>query len=107
MTDNPRQNPAPPVGNCLRHGVRGGDPRTAPRCGARTRAGGSCRQPGMPNGRCRLHGGHSTGPRTAEGLERIRQARTVHGGYGAEMRELRRLMRALDEEQRRVLKLVK
>ena len=35
------------------------------------------------------------------------QGRTVHGAYGAEMRELRRLMRALDEEQRRVLELVK
>jgi hypothetical protein len=35
------------------------------------------------------------------------KARTVHGGYGAEMWELRRLMRLLDEEQRRVLELVK
>ena len=61
----------------------------------------------MPNGRCRMHGGASTGPRTPEGLQRIVQARTVHGRYGAEMRELRRLMRALDEEQRRVLELVK
>ena len=33
--------------------------------------------------------------------------RTVHGAYGTEMRELRRLMRALNEEQRRVLELVK
>jgi hypothetical protein len=32
---------------------------------------------------------------------------TVHGAYGAEIRELRRLMRVLDEEQRRVLELVK
>jgi len=48
-----------------------------------------------------------TGPRTAEVLERIVKARTVHGAYGAEMRELRRLMRALNEEQRRVLELVK
>jgi len=54
-----------------------------------------------------MHGGTSTGPRTPEGLERIRKARTVHGAYSAEMRELRRLMRALDEEQRRVLELVK
>jgi len=30
----------------------------------------------------------------------------VHGAYGAQMRELRRLMRALGEEQRRVLELV-
>jgi hypothetical protein len=34
-------------------------------------------------------------------------ARTRHGGYGAEMRELRRLMRLMDEEQRRVLEPVK
>ena len=31
------------------------------------------------------------------------KARTVHGAHDAEMRELRRLMRVLDEEQRRVL----
>jgi hypothetical protein len=49
----------------------------------------------------------TTGPRTPEGLQRIARARTVHGRYGAEMREVRRLMRLLDEEQRRVLELVK
>jgi hypothetical protein len=37
----------------------------------------------MHNGRCRLHGGLSTGPRTAEGPERLRQARTIHGWYSA------------------------
>jgi hypothetical protein len=46
-------------------------------------------------------------PRTPEGLQRIVKARTVHGAYGAEMRELRRLVRAPNEEQRRVLELVK
>jgi hypothetical protein len=44
----------------------------------------------MPNGRCLRHGGRSTGPRTAEGIERIRKARTVHGCYSAELVELRR-----------------
>lgn len=35
----------------------------ASKCGAKTRAGGRCQQPGMPkNGRCRYHGGLSTGP---------------------------------------------
>lgn len=29
----------------------------AEHCGAKTRAGGTCRQPAMENGRCRLHGG--------------------------------------------------
>ena len=61
----------------------------------------------MLNGRCRMHGGTSTGPRTPEGLQRIVKARTVHGAYGAEMRELRRLMRVLDEEHRRVMGQVK
>jgi hypothetical protein len=41
-----------------------------------------------------------------EGLQRIVKARTVHGAYSAEMRELRRLMRILRKEQRRVLELV-
>jgi hypothetical protein len=36
----------------------------ASKCGAKTRAGGRCQQPGMPNGRCYLHGGKSTGPKT-------------------------------------------
>ena len=59
----------------------------------------------MPNGRCRMHGGPSTGPRTPEGLQRIVKARTIHGARSAGMRELRRLMRALRKEQRRVLEL--
>jgi hypothetical protein len=38
----------------------------APRCGARTRSGTSCRCPAMPNGKCRIHGGLSPGaPRGA------------------------------------------
>jgi hypothetical protein len=53
-----------------------------------------------------MHGGASTGPRTPEGLQRLVRARTVHGRYGAEARELRMLMRAMREEQRRVLELV-
>jgi hypothetical protein len=53
-----------------------------------------------------MHGGASTGPRTPEGLRRIAQVRTVHGAYGAEMRALRRLLRTLEEKQRRMLQLV-
>ena len=37
----------------------------------------------MPNGRCRMPGGMSTGAKTAEGIERIRAARTKHGRYSA------------------------
>lgn len=86
----------------LRHGNPSGDYAKAPRCGARTRSGGACRQPAMPNGRCRMHGGKSTGPRTAEGLARARRARWKHGCYSGEVRALIsrsvalvRLMRAL------------
>ena len=86
----------PPAGNRLRHGVRGGDPSNAPRCGARARrTGAPCRQPAMANGRCRMHGGKSTGPRTAEGLERLRAARTRHGAYTAEALALRRHLAGL------------
>jgi hypothetical protein len=104
MTKNPRQNPARSVPDWritmpLAH--------ASPRRGAHTRACTPCKGPAMPNGRCRMHGGASTGPRTPEGLQRIARDRTVHGAYGAEMRELRRLMRKLREEQRRVLELVK
>lgn len=40
-------------------------------CGAKTRSGGSCRQPAMLNGRCRLHGGKS--------LSGANHGRYVHG----------------------------
>ena len=66
----------------------------APRCGARNRAGGSCRAPAMANGRCRLHGGKSTGPITCEGLERSRKANWRHGHYSAEARAQRTKARA-------------
>lgn len=75
--------------------------QSCPRCGAATRAGTTCRSPAMPNGRCRMHGGTSTGPRTVAGLARIRRGRTVHGLYGAEMRELRRASAVLRADARR------
>jgi hypothetical protein len=74
----------------LRNGATPGDFLAAPRCGAHTRSGESCRQPAMKNGRCRMHGGLSTGPRTAEGRARCAAARRTHGFYAAEMVALRR-----------------
>ena len=56
----------------------------------------------MANGRCRLHGGKSAGPRTAEGLERMRRAKTKHGLYSAETLQLMRAVRALRRDARRV-----
>jgi hypothetical protein len=75
--------------------------QASPRCGARTRSGGSCRSPAMANGKCQLHGGKSTGPRTPEGLERMRQSKITHGNYTQETRRVMRLIRELAAEARR------
>ena len=70
--------------------------RAAPRCGAKTRAGGHCQCPAVRNrNRCRLHGGRSTGaPKgrangnfatgefTTEAIEERRWLRTVARTYG-------------------------
>jgi hypothetical protein len=82
--------PPPARRGRLRNGATPGDFLAAPRCGARTRAGGCCRQPAMRNGRCRMHGGLSTGPRTAEGRARCAAARRTHGFYAADTIALRR-----------------
>ena len=74
----------------LKHGNPAGDLSQVPRCGAKNRKGTACQCPAMPNGRCRLHGGLSTGPKTAEGIERIRKARTKHGRHTAAAKEQRR-----------------
>jgi len=89
----------------LRNGNPRGNPNLAPRCGARTRQGCPCKGPAMRNGRCRMHGGRSTGPRTAEGLARLRAARTRHGGYSAEARAFERSCRVLIRDTRVLLAL--
>jgi hypothetical protein len=78
----------------------------SPRCGARTRAGAPCRAAAMPAGRCRIHGGASTGPRTAEGLERMRAAKTTHGQRTAEMERMRKMVRGLMAEAKRLVELM-
>jgi hypothetical protein len=46
-----------------------------PRCGAKTRAGGTCMvRVEFGKARCRFHGGLSTGPRTEAGPARIAEA---------------------------------
>jgi hypothetical protein len=46
-----------------------------PRCGARTRAGGTCMvRVEFGKARCRFHGGLSTGPKTSVGRARIAEA---------------------------------
>ncbi len=80
-----------------------GTPDIARRCGAKTRHGTPCRTAAMPNGRCRMHGGKSTGPRTPEGLERLRAARTKHGGRSRATEEALRQMRTLRRTARQLL----
>jgi len=77
--------------------------QACPRCGARTRLGAGCKAPAMPNGRCRMHGGASSGPRTAAGLARMRDAKTRHGRYTEEMRDMMREVRELDALARQTL----
>jgi hypothetical protein len=74
----------------LKNGNPPGDFSKAPRCGAKTRAGTSCKCPAMANGRCRLHGGKSTGPRTPEGLERCKRANWKTGEHSEEARVRKR-----------------
>ena len=76
--------------------------QSCPRCGARTRSGRP--RQGPTNGCCRMHGGSSTGPKTAEGW-RIRAARTIHGRYSAENRQVAAMIRVLKAEAKRLVEL--
>ena len=68
------------------------------RCGAKTRASGSCRQPAMTNGRCRLHGG-----KTPRG---IASPHFKHGRYSTALpvRLLERYARAVSDPDLIVLR---
>jgi len=58
------------------------------RCGALTKAGGSCQRPAVKQaGRCTRHGGKSTGPRTKVGRDRIAALHTTHGRFTKEKRQ--------------------
>ena len=61
----------------------------APRCGARTRSGGRCRQAAVKGkARCRMHGGaKGSGAPSGE-----RNGRYVHGGEALAERVLNRLL---------------
>lgn len=69
-------------------------PRT--NCGAKTRKGGSCRQPAMKNGRCRLHGGKS--------LSGKDHGRYCHGMRTKESMELRQELAELMRETRELMR---
>jgi len=86
---------APSPAEAVREKPRGNPAiHLAPRCGARTRSGCPCRAPAIRGKlRCRMHGGRSTGPWTAEGMARLRAARTIHGRYSARERMQNRYLR--------------
>ena len=67
-------------------------------CGAKTRAGGRCKQPAMKNGRCRLHGGKSLSGR--------QHGRYKHGRYTREAIEERRQLNSLLREVTALLRRV-
>jgi hypothetical protein len=71
--------------------TRLGDPRRAPKCGAKTRVGTPCRRPAMRGRtRCRLHGGLSPGaPRGAK------NGNFRNGDWTAEAIEERKWLRSL------------
>jgi hypothetical protein len=65
--------------------------RAAPRCGAMTRAGGSCQCPAIrARNRCRLHGGRSTGAPKAQS-----NGNFTTGEFTAEAIQVRRWMRTI------------
>lgn len=65
-----------------------GPMRSAPRCGARTRAGTPCQAPGIAGKtRCRMHGGKGSGaPRDNQNAQR-------HGRYNKAMRAREKYVR--------------
>ena len=87
------------VGNRLRNGTIGGNPASAPRCGAKNRRGVPCMGATLRGKkRCKHHGGASTGPRSAAGLARIVAAHSKHGAYGAEFGALLAQLRRIRTE---------
>ena len=65
--------------------------REAPRCGAKTRAGGLCQCPAIRDRkRCRLHGGRSTGAPKGRA-----NGNYISGDFTAEAAEERQWLRSL------------
>ena len=65
--------------------------REAPRCGAKTRAGGACQCPAIGGrSRCRLHGGRSTGAPKGQG-----NGNFTTGDFTAEAIEERQWLRSV------------
>ena len=84
----------------LRNGNQRGNPNTAPRRGAKTRAGTPCKSPVMKNGRCRMHGGKCHGPTTEEGRAGISAALDKGGMRGKQWQASNDLMTRIARQGR-------
>ena len=76
------------------------------RCGARTRQGTPCKNPGVKGRRrCKLHGGRSSGARTPEGRQRVVDVHWKHGrrsrAHVARIKEINAELRRITYELRR------
>ena len=85
------------------HARNTGPMLASPRCGAKTRAGGSCRSPAVPGKRrCRMHGG-APGSGAPSGNQNARR----HGLFTGEAIAERRQIGALLGEVRKMLREMK
>ncbi|MGY4315571.1 HGGxSTG domain-containing protein [Bradyrhizobium sp. JR3.5] len=81
------------------HSGTAGPMLASPRCGAKTRCGGSCRAPAVRGRtRCRMHGGAE-----GSGAPRANRNARKHGLFTKDAIEERRQMRALLGDVRKVL----
>ncbi len=70
---------------------------TSPRCGAKTRKGGSCKSPAVTGkNRCRMHGGAP-----GSGAPKANRNAFKHGRFTKEAIEARRSLRSLLRESRK------
>jgi uncharacterized protein YjcR len=77
--------------------------QTSPRCGAKTRSGGSCRAPALRGkGRCRMHGGAP-----GSGAPRGNQNARRHGLFTRDAITERKEIQALLGEARKLLQEMK
>jgi len=81
------------------HGRNTGPMLSSPRCGARTRAGGSCRSPAVHGKkRCRMHGGA-----VGSGAPQKNKNAFRHGLFTKKAIEERKYVRALIGQARKLL----
>lgn len=75
----------------------------SPRCGAKTRASGSCRSPAVyGKNRCRMHGGAA-----GSGAPKHNQNALTHGLFTKQAREERKRFQALLGQNRKLLQDIK